>query len=132
MRVSVTSERGDIVVGWLSRVALVFAVVGVVGYDAISIGVTRASVSDRASSAAMAGSEAWAHTGDARQVTAAVTAAAAQNGDTVRPNSIRIDQDGTVHTVLCHTATTLLAYRTKTTRKWTVQCGAGQGRTVES
>lgn len=31
------ADRGDIVLGWVTRLVVVFAVLGILGYDAISV-----------------------------------------------------------------------------------------------
>lgn len=132
MRLDPSSQRGDIIVGWLTRLVAVFAVIGIAGYDAISLTVTKATASDHAGTAALDAAEAWAQTRDLRQTYAAAAETAARGGDTVATNSLVVDADGTVHVRLCRTATTLLLQRTDRTRKWTKQCGSGQGRAVGS
>lgn len=131
MRLDPSSQRGDIVVGWLTRVVAVLAVIGVMGYDAISLTVSKTTVTDHASTAALDGADAWARTRDVNQAYAAVEASAAKNSDTVVAKSFLIDPDGTVHVQLCRTAVTLLLHRTDTTKKWTKQCGSGRGRSVD-
>jgi hypothetical protein len=132
VRVNCTSERGDIVVGWLTRVVLVLAGFGVVAYDCVSLGVAKTQVADHASTAALAAADVWARSHDVQQTVAAAIASASSSGDTARPKDITIAQDGTVTVRLCRTATTLLVYRTSATKKWAVQCGTGQGRSVDS
>jgi hypothetical protein len=132
VRLNHGSERGDIVVGWLTRVVLVLAGFGVIAYDVVAIGVAKTTVTDQAATAALNAADAWASTHDVRQAVAAASAEAADHGDTLVANAMTIAADGTVTVKLCRTATTLLVYRTKTTRKWAVQCGTGQGRSVTS
>lgn len=130
MRLDPASQRGDIVVGWLTRIVVILAALGVMGYDAISVTVAKTTATDHAGLAALDGADAWAHTRDLNQTYAAIEASASKYGDTVVPKSLVIDADGTVHIQLCRNAVTLLLHRTDTTRKWTKQCGSGQGRSV--
>lgn len=55
-----SSERGDIVLGWLTRVVVVLGLLGVVGFDVISVAATQFTISDSASSAAIAARDDWA------------------------------------------------------------------------
>lgn len=132
MRLDPSSQRGDIIVGWLTRLVAVFALIGIAGYDAISLTVAKTTVTDHASLAALDAAEAWAQTRDLRQTYAAAEATAVRGGDTVVANSLVVDADGTVHVQLCRTATTLVLQRADRTNKWTKQCGSGRGRTVSS
>lgn len=54
-----TGDRGDIVLGWLTRVAAVLLFVGVVAFDLISVGATSMVLSDQARHAAREASSAW-------------------------------------------------------------------------
>jgi hypothetical protein len=132
VRLNPASERGDIVVGWLTRVVLVLAAFGVLAYDAVSIGVGKTTVSDHATTAAINAADTWAHTHDVQQTIATASAFAAAHGDTLVAKDFTITQDGTVTVRFCRTATTLLVFRTNATKKWATQCGTGQARSVES
>jgi hypothetical protein len=132
VRLNPCSERGDIVVGWLTRVVLVLAGFGVLAYDAVALGVAKTQVADHASTAALAAADTWARTHDVSQTVAAAVASASSSGDVVLAKDVTIAQDGTVRVKACRTATTLLVYRTSATKKWAVQCGTGQGRSVDS
>ncbi|MBW3658052.1 MAG: hypothetical protein KY457_05400 [Actinobacteria bacterium] len=72
MRPTLGSEEGGIVTGWLFQLVLVMAVVGVLGHEAISIGVTSVNLEDDARDVAVAAREAYGR-GD---LTAAEEAAA--------------------------------------------------------
>ncbi len=107
----VRDERGDIVLSWLSRVAAVILAVGVVSFDAISVGATSLVVSDQATHAAHEASSAWQTTPNRQQAfQAAVQAAAEQNeANVVDPRAFVVDPDGTIHVRVTREANTLLA-----------------------
>lgn len=131
MRVAPCDDRGGIVIGWLTRITVLLALLGLFGYDAISVVVARTTAADHAVTAAAAGADAWVATHhDLRAVGVAVARSAQATGDTVDPDSPTVDADGTVHARLCRVATTLLLQRTARTREMASQCGSGQARTA--
>ena len=84
---SPTSDGGGIVIGWLAKIALVFAVAGFVLFDAISVASTTANVADQGSTAAMEASAVWDETHDVQAAyNAAVASATEQDpGNSVSP-----------------------------------------------
>lgn len=116
-------DRGDVVLGWLTRLTVTLAVLGVVGFDLLSIGVGRLQVQDRAANAAAAARSAWQ---DNRNVQLAYNAALASlvaDGaaqDVIDPAQFSVTPDGTVTLTVTHRATTLLAGRIGPARRWTV------------
>jgi hypothetical protein len=113
-------DRGDIVLGWLTKLVVVFGIAGLALFDAISLGTTYVNVADQGSYAAREASEMWASTKDLQKAyDAAVAAATEQNaGNTVDAASFRIDPDGTVHLKVSREATTLVIYRIHAIAKW--------------
>ncbi len=69
-------DRGGIVLGWLTKLTVALALAGIVLFDAISIGSTRATVADDGSYAAHQAADAWAETKDIQLAYAAATSAA--------------------------------------------------------
>jgi Flp pilus assembly protein TadG len=98
-RRSVTSpERGDVLLGWLTKVVIVFAVIGVMAFDGVSLITARLSVQDQAELAARDASITWSTTQDVDQayksaVDAAVEANAANE---VPATAFTVTRDGTV------------------------------------
>jgi hypothetical protein len=131
---SPTSDRGGIVIGWLAKIAVVFAVAGFVLFDAISVASTTANVADQGSTAAMDASAAWDETHDVQAAyNAAVTSAKEQDpGNTVSPKGFAVDPDGTVHLTISREAKTLILYRWDKTRKWAEVSRTARGRSVSS
>ncbi|MFC5998887.1 hypothetical protein ACFP6A_09170 [Quadrisphaera sp. GCM10027208] len=106
-------DAGGIIVGWLTKLVVVGAVVGVVAFDAVSIGVSRLAVED---DGALAAREASTDLGRTRSVqsayTAALSAATEANPlNEVPPQSFEALPDGTVRLVVGRDATTFVVHR---------------------
>jgi len=126
-------DRGDIVLGWLTKLTVILAVAGIGLFEAISIGSTMANVSDDGAYAAQEASSTWNQTKDIQQTyDAAVAAAESQNAlDKVLTKGFTVDPDGTVHLRIRREAKTLLLYRWSTTRSWTIVTRDAQGRSID-
>lgn len=126
------SERGDIVLSWLSKLVVFLGLAGVVLFDAISIGVTHSGVADAGSFAAHEASATWLAGHDLQQAyeTATVTAGKANSLNVIDPKTFTVDPDGTVHLTISRTATTLVLYRIGPIKKWADVSSQSKGRTV--
>jgi hypothetical protein len=125
-------DRGGIVMGWLTKLTVALALLGLVLFDAISVGSTMATVSDQATYSAVEASSTWDQTKDL-QLTylAAAQAASEQNAENVvSTKDFTVDPDGTVHLVITRDAQTLILFRWDRTAKWAHVSGAGKGRSV--
>ncbi len=113
-------DRGDILLGWLAKLVVVFGVVGVVVFDAISVVSARATVHDDGTYAARAAATVWVTTGDVDAAyRTAVAAAAEKHADNrVDVGGFRIEPDGVVYLTIRRTASTLLVDRLDQTAKW--------------
>src|SRR5215218_5332062 len=82
-------DRGDIVLGWLTRIVVVLGIAGLGLYDAISVGTTAVNLSDQANHAAREASESWAATDDVQAAfdAAVVSATEANPQNVVDPKS---------------------------------------------
>ncbi|WP_460459378.1 hypothetical protein [Angustibacter peucedani] len=127
-----TSDRGDIVLGWLVKIVVILAVFGVVAFDAISIGTTKMSVEDQGDTAARAASETWQRTHDARASLADAQKAAAEANplNVVVPESFAVDADGTAHFTIEREASTLVAQHIGPLRKVCLVDAAAIGRST--
>jgi len=125
-------DRGDIILGWLTKLTVVLAIAGLGLFEAISIGSTMASVADDGAYAAQEASTTWNETKNLQQTyDAAVAAAATQNPqDKVLVKGFSVDPDGTVHLRIARDASTLLLYRWSKTKPWTHVVRDAQGRDV--
>jgi hypothetical protein len=128
----VSDERGGILLGWLTRIIVIFSVVAVVLFDAISIGTTAMTVADQGSTAAQQASEAWqANKNVQTAYNAAVASAADENpNDVIATKDFKVDADGTVHLTVSRTATTLIVYRIGAIKKWAHIERQAEGRAV--
>lgn len=125
-------DRGDIVLGWLTRITVILALVGVVLFDAISLASTKANVSDQGAYAAREASSAWDESHDLQaSYDAAVVAATEQDPqNVVGTKDFRIDADGTVHLSVSRDAPTLVLSRWDRTAKWAHVESRAVGRSV--
>lgn len=126
-------DGGGIVLGWLTRLAMGLTLLGLVGFDGISLGVAHLGAADDAVAAASAASEAYQRAtrssaatptnepvGAAAATTAwaAASAYAASHGERLDPASFRLAQDGTAQVTVVRTATTLLLVRIPPLRRY--------------
>ena len=118
----VRGDRGDIVLGWLTKLVVVLAVLGVVAFDLVALGVGRLQAEDRAAAAARAAVSSWSSSKDVQAAYEAALARVAEDGgaleDTIDPGSFRVDPDGAVTLTLRHTATTLVVEKVGPARPW--------------
>lgn len=129
---STIPDRGDIVLGWLTKIAVVLGVAGLGLFDAISIGTTSINLSDQGSYAAREASEVWQSTGSVQEAyDAAVATATEQNPlNVVDATSFRVDADNTVHLRVGREATTIVLYHWGRTAEWAQIEREAQGRSV--
>jgi len=125
----VHDDRGTIIVGWLTKVALALTVLGVLGFDMVSVAVTKVGAADDASRAAKLGAVAYADSrGNVNTAYAAALAYAEEHNATIDPKDFVVQPDGTVTVKVVKTATTMVFYRTGATKKWAHIVAEGSGR----
>jgi hypothetical protein len=105
-------DEGGIVLGWLTKLAVSLAIVGVVLFDVISVATAKMSVEDQGAAAAFTASDTFARTHDAKQSLDSAQKAVAESNPTnvLDVNTFRIDPDGTVHLRVSREAPTLVAH----------------------
>jgi len=120
------------VFGWLTKLAVIFGLAGIVLFDAISLGVATVNVADQGSHAAREASETWGATKDLQKayLTAAKAAAEQDPLNTVDASTFRVDPDGTVHLRVSRTATTLVLFRIGPIKSWADIEREASGRSV--
>lgn len=128
----VPADRGDIILGWLTKISVILAVAGIGLFDAISIGTTSVNLADQGSYAAREASEVWQSTQSVQKAyDTAVAVARDQNAlNEVDPTSFRIEQDNTVHLTISREAATLVLFRWDRTAKWAQLESDAKGRSV--
>jgi hypothetical protein len=93
------SEAGAIVVGWFARIAITLALIGLLAFDGISIGLAHAHVDDVAGQAADAAAAAYAqHPNIHAALSAAISAAGAQ-GATIAADGLVVTRSGRTTTL---------------------------------
>jgi hypothetical protein len=118
--VTTVDDRGGIVLGWLTKLTVALALVGIVLFDGISVASTMATVSDQGATAASDASAVWKTTHNIQTTyDAAVKSALEDNpANEVSTKDFTVDPDGTVHLVISREAATLVLYRWSRTAKW--------------
>jgi hypothetical protein len=114
----VNSDRGDIVLGWLTKLVVTLSVLGVLGFDAVSLAAAHFSAEDRAQTAARAASSVYRAPADLQKAYEAAHFSAAEQGDTIAPTDFSIGPDGRVTLTLQRTAPTLLLEKIAPLRGW--------------
>ena len=111
-------DRGDIVLGWLTKLAVTLTVLGVIGFDLISLTSTRFQAEDHAQSAARTATSTYRSTSDLQAAYDAAVAEVAEHGDTVEPTTFTVGTDGAVTLTLTRTASTMLVEKIGPLRDW--------------
>jgi hypothetical protein len=107
------SDRGAVRVGYITKLAVALAIVGVFGYDGVSIMAVHLATSSDANNAADAASANWQQTHNVTLAYAAASAIAASHHEKVLTcqTCFTIAPDNTVHVELRRDAHTLLFSR---------------------
>jgi hypothetical protein len=113
-------DRGDIVVGWLTKIVVAIALVGVCAFEVVSIAVTKVSTKDDATTAAFEASQNWFDNGDLQQAFDTAEAYALEHGGTVDPETFDVASDGRVTLTMRKEATSLILRRISAAKKWLV------------
>lgn len=124
------NDRGGVIVGYFTKIALVLVVFSVLCFDAVSVGVARVSVEDTAKGAAVAGAEAYSQSKSANYAYTAALDYAEEHGGTIDRKEFSVGDDGAVTVRVVKEATTLLLYRTKKSAPWAQVAASATGRTV--
>jgi hypothetical protein len=127
----IRDDDGFLLAGWMAKTAATLAVVGFVGYDAVSLVATNLSVADRAGKYASTAADTYsAANKDPNAVQKSydvVYAEAKKNGDTVPPASFHIKPDGSVTLIVKHTAPSLWMRSVGPLVKYTSVSAEGNG-----
>ncbi|MDX6198034.1 MAG: hypothetical protein QOJ79_1185 [Actinomycetota bacterium] len=123
----VHEDRGDIVLGWLTKLAIVLGVLGLLGFDAISLAQAHFQAADRASTAAQAAAEEYRSSHDVQRAFNAAYATVSGD-DSIESTTFRVGADGLVRLRLHHVATTLVLRHIGPLKHWAVAVETGEGR----
>lgn len=105
-------DRGDILLGWLTRVVVALAVVAVIGIDAVTVAMATVSIQDQANTAAAAARDDYATHHNTQQAYRAALASAHEGdpSDVIRPADFRVTAQGTVTLVVSRPIHTVVAH----------------------
>jgi hypothetical protein len=123
----VGNDSGAIVLGWMTKLAATFALLGLVGFDGIAVVTATFSTADRANSYASEAADTFRATKDVDKAYTQVAAEAEAKGDTIDPKSFSVTPAGVVHLKVTHTADTLWVYRVSFLKKYATVSESGEG-----
>lgn len=111
-------DRGDIVLGWLTKLTVVLAVLGLLAFDGISLVRARFVTEDRAQVAARAAAATYRSGKDLQKAYDAALAEVLADGASIDPESFAIAPDGAVTLTLRTTAPTMVIEKVSPIREW--------------
>ncbi|HVF20707.1 MAG TPA: hypothetical protein VNA14_10740 [Mycobacteriales bacterium] len=114
-----SEDRGDVIIGWFTKVAIVLSLLGVIGFEATSIGVAHVQTQDLAKAAAREGSREWQKSKDVQRAYQVADAVAVAENGSIDPTEFIVAADGSVTVTVEKEASSLLLYRLGATKKWT-------------
>jgi hypothetical protein len=120
-------DEGSIVIGWITKLAVVAAIFGVLGFDGISVGVAHLTTADAAANAVQAASQSY----EVRKDINVAFAAAAQtlnSHEELQSKGFSIAADGTATLTITNTVKTLVLERTSKTKGWAVVSATASGK----
>lgn len=123
----VREDRGDVVLGWLTKLVVILGVLGIIGFDGISLVQARFQAADRATTAAAAAAEDYKSNHDLQKAYNAAFATLSGD-DTIETKTFRVAANGTVMLRLHHPASTLVVKRISPLEHLTDAVETGEGR----
>lgn len=113
-------DTGDVIIGWIVRLVAILAAVGVLTFDALSVGSSRLSIEDHAATAARAAADTFASTHNKQNAfdSAWASATEANGSNKVDPKSFQIDPKGQAHVTLTREAPTFVVRLVAPLRHW--------------
>lgn len=122
-------DRGSIVIGWLTRIAVFAAIIGVLGYDVVAIGEGRVSAADEADQVAQDAHETWADSHNVDKAFATARDEVLAKGDTIPAGGFTIEpKTGLVTVKIKRTVETLLVKRFGFSRGWATMTATGRAQ----
>ena len=112
-------DRGDIILGWLTKITVILAVLGVLGFDALSLGAARFQAEDRALTAARVAVASYRTDPNVQKAYDAALAEVAPDGDTLDADTFTVAPDGSVTLRLRKVVPTLVLQEIPPLRRFT-------------
>ena len=122
-------DRGDIVLGWLTRLVVVLAVLGLIAFDGVAVAQAHFQAADRASTAAVAAADEYRTSHNVQQAYNAAFATVSGD-DTIETTTFKVAPDGTVTLRLHHIATTLIIRHISALKGWAEAVETGEARST--
>ena len=119
-------DRGSIVIGWLTKLIVVIAVVGVILFDVISVSAARLGAEDDASQAATAAGFEWRASHDIQTAYQAALNSLPSDSESIPPKSFVIDNAGVVRLVVHRVTRTMLVQHIGPLKHFTVVTAHGE------
>jgi hypothetical protein len=127
----VTRDSGSIVIGWLTKLAVTLAVLGLIAFDGIALVSAHFNAADHANTVAGVAADTYKGSRNVQQAYDAASAEAAKNDESVDTTTFRVQPtDGKVTLVLHRTATTLWMQRVGFLKKYLDITASGEGLPV--
>ena len=120
------TDTGSIVIGWLVKVAVVIAILGVSLFDAIAVTSAHMSATDDANSAASAAAWEYRNSHNAASALGAATDAITSPNEQIVPDSLTIASDGSATITIKRTITTVVMHDIGPLKKYTVVTVKGE------
>jgi hypothetical protein len=128
---SLADDRGAVRVVTMTRLLVILAIVGILGYDTFAVMSTHVSTENDAQNAAFAASQAWHNNPNIDQAyQAAVTELASNPAEKVQTTGFTIDPDGTAHLIVVRKAKTILFGHIGAMKNWVLATERGDANSV--
>ena len=113
-------DNGSIVLGWLTKLTVVIAFVGVALFDSLAIGAAHLGASDDANTAAETAVADYRTSHNVLSAYQAAVDTLPSDSESIPPKQFVVEPDGTINLVLRRTTTTLVAHRVGPLKKYSV------------
>ena len=120
-------DRGDIVLGWLTKLAVILGVLGVFVFDGVAVTQGHIQAADRANTAAAAAADDYKVNHDLQKAYNAAYATLVDL-DTIETSTFTVSTGGRVTLRLHHMPTTLLLSRSSGLRHYAEAVESGEAR----
>lgn len=124
-------DRGALRLVTITRLLVILAIVGILGYDTFAVMSCHVSTENDAQNAAYAASEAWHNNNQNIELAYEAARAAITNpNETVLTSNFTVDPDGTVHLIVQRTAKTIVFGHLSFLHSWVVADEHGDANSV--
>ena len=112
-------DNGSIVIGWLTKLMVATAIIGLALFDTLSIGAAKLGASDDANTAAEAASADFRQNHNVQSAYQVALDSLPSDSETIPAREFVVEPDGTVELVLHRTTTTLVAHKIGPLKQYT-------------